>query len=535
MKKTIAFITLGEFDNLGVGYMAAILKENGFRVKILDVRSSKRHIINKILTSKPLVIGFSIVYHGCFKRFTGLITYIRSHCGDIHFTAGGHYATLSTDELFREVPELDSIVRFEGEYPMLELAKCLESGSDWKSVAGIAYRGEDRIIKNAPGQLEKDLDKFPYPLRSSLRKFVFEMPCATLIAGRGCLYNCTFCNTRSFYNEAGGPVKRIRKPEMVAQEISYLNKISKCFIFLFVDDDFPVNPHNRIDWVDNFCLELYKHQLSDKIMWKICCRPDEVTESKFRLMKKHGLFSVFLGIEDGNDDGLKRLNKKITVQKIIEGIAILKKLKLNLDYGFMLFQPSTTFRSLNENFDFLINLFGDGYSPVTYLKLLPFYKTRVREQLLEEGRLKEADGMLDYDFIEPGMNEYYSFVMSCFRVWLRKPGSVHGLATLGNNYFLVFSKYFGSNAKAVRLKYMLKKIISSSNVFIINEMKQIANVYESECYLSDPDVLNKHEKLIIEMESFYTREIYKVIDRLYNLAFRSLFFMMSNEKNSNRI
>jgi radical SAM superfamily enzyme YgiQ (UPF0313 family) len=532
MKNTIAFVTLGEFDNLGVGYMAAVLKENGFRVKIFDVRDSKKQIINKIHACKPLIIGFSIVYHGNFKRFTGLITYIRSNCSDIHFTAGGHYATLNTDELLTKVPELDSIVRFEGEYSMLELAQCLESGSDWKYVAGIAYRGTDRIIRNAPKPLEKDLDKFPYPLRSSLRKFVFEMPCATLIAGRGCLYNCTFCNTRSFYNEAGGPVKRIRKPEKVAQEISYLNKNSKCFIFLFVDDDFPINPYNQTDWIDNFCLELCKYELNDKIIWKICCRPDEVIESKFRLMKKHGLFSVFLGIEDGNDDGLKRLNKQISVQKIIESIRILKKLKLNLDYGFMLFQPSTTFRSLNENLNFLLNLFGDGYSPVTYLKLLPFYKTKIREQLLNEGRLKDAEGMLDYDFIEPGMNEYYNFVTSCFRAWLRKPGSVHGLATLGNNYFSVFSKYFRKNTKAIRLKYDLKKIVSASNLFIINEMKQIANIYESGCYMSGPDVLNKHEKLIVEKESFYTRKIYGVIDRLYTLAFRSLFFMMSSEKST---
>lgn len=534
-RDVVAFITLQDYDNLGVGYMASVLLENGFRTKIIDLRCNNREILRKISSFRPIIIGFSVVYHAFFQRFAELIIYLRTHCDYAHFTAGGHYATLNTEELFLLIPGLDSIVQYEGEYTILDLAKRIKSDSEWKSVHGIAYRQNGEIVKNPPRPLEKDIDKFPFPYRSPLKKFAFEMPCATLLAGRGCLYNCTFCNTRVFYREAGGPLKRIRKPYKVVEEIQFLNKTRKCYIFLFADDDFPVNPHNHPGWVRAFCNELSNQNLSDMIMWKICCRPDEVDEEKFRLMKKHGLFSVFLGIEDGNDKGLERLNKQVKVQTVSYSIRVLKKLKLCIDYGFMLFQPSTTFRSLRDNLDFLSTAFGDGYSPVTFLKLLPFYKTKVETELQSEGRLKKIGADSDYDFIETNMNSYYRFVTDCFREWLRYPDSVHNLSNLARNYYYVFSRYFGHNAKAQKIKYELTKVIASGNLFLISEMQELSIIFESGSYLNESGELEKHRSLIHEKESFYRRKVYGIIDRLYSLAFRSLLPIVTSDNRYNKI
>ena len=118
----------------------------------------------------------------------------------------------------------------------------------------------------------------------------------------------------------------------------------------------------------------------------------------FEMMKSNGLFLVFIGIEDGTDSGLKRLNKHMSVSRSLAGINTLKKLEIGFDFGFMLFQPSTTFRSLNENLDFLEKICGDGYTPLTFIKLMPFYETRIEKELFAEGRLKSEPGNLDYDF-----------------------------------------------------------------------------------------------------------------------------------------
>ena len=94
--------------------------------------------------------------------------------------------------------------------------------------------------------------------------------------------------------------------------MEYLFYKKGCSVFIFEDDDFPVVNWEKSDWIERFCRELERKGLNEKIIWKINCRPDEIEEEKFSLMKRIGLFLVFLGIEDGTDTGLKRLNKHMT-------------------------------------------------------------------------------------------------------------------------------------------------------------------------------------------------------------------------------
>ncbi len=98
-------------------------------------------------------------------------------------------------------------------------------------------------------------------------------------------------------------------------------------------------------------------------------------------MKHHGLFSVFLGLEDGTDSGLLRMNKRLKVSDHLSAVHILKNLGIGLDFGFMLFQPATTFTSFRENLKFLGFICDDGYMPVTFLKMLPYMETKIKNEL----------------------------------------------------------------------------------------------------------------------------------------------------------
>ena len=379
-----------------------------------------------------------MIFHNYIERFAGLIDYLRTNGISCHITAGGHYATLQSEKLLNLIPGLDSIVRFEGEYPVVELAGCLTRGEDWKSVKNLAFRNGDGIIKNPALPLEKELDIFPFPLRNFFREYAFGRRFTAILAGRGCAYNCTFCNTREFYLQAGGPVKRIRKPEAVVSEMEYLYKKKTCSVFIFQDDDFPVKVAGKTVWIQRFCDELTRKNLTGKILWKINCRPDEIDEESFSMMKRHGLFLVFLGIEDGTDSGLKVLNKKMAIASTLNGIDILKGLEIGFDYGFMLFQPSTTFRSLLENIEFLKQLCSDGYTPATFLKLVPFYDTKVAADLEKEGRLKFSGYGMDYDFIEEQMAGCYDFISECFNDWIDNPEGFENISKWARNYFSVW-------------------------------------------------------------------------------------------------
>jgi anaerobic magnesium-protoporphyrin IX monomethyl ester cyclase len=484
-KPVVVFIVMREYDNLGIGYMAAILIEAGFETEIIDVSNKKEEILEKLKNLNPLIVGFSVIYQYHISQFTKLIRFLRQSGIKCHFTAGGHYATLKYDELLKLAPSLDSVVRFEGEYTIRELTRCISNGNNWKNVESLAYVYEGKIIANPLRPLEKDLDQFPFPKRTVLPEYAFGKKFATLLGGRGCVHSCSFCNLKEFYRPFPGFIKRIRKPEMVVNEMEYLFREKGCSVFLFQDDDFPVKSNNGSGWIDKFCSELKSRGLSDKIMWKINCRPDEVEEKSFAMMKNNGLFLVFIGIEDGTDSGLKELNKHMTAARCQKGIDTLKKLEIGFDFGFMLFQPNTNFRSLDENLNFLRELCGDGFSPVSYLKMMPYYATRIEKELLAESRIKGAPGFRDYDFIDDSMNHYFDFITCCFLEWFRNTDGVANISKWARNYVSVCSYYFELSPALLIMSRELNKIISESNLYFLDSMKELAKIFESGKYKNE--------------------------------------------------
>jgi anaerobic magnesium-protoporphyrin IX monomethyl ester cyclase len=516
-KDMVVFVTITDYDNLGIGYMSAVLEKSGYNTKIIDFRRKRSDLLKSLKKTDPLIIGFSIIFLNHIDQFTDLIKYLRYNGIVCHFTAGGHYASLRHEELFQIIPQLDSIIRFEGEYPMLELVKCISNNLEWKRIPGLAFKEDDKIITNPVWPPENDLDKFPYPTRSSLKEYAFGKKFTVILAGRGCTHNCSFCNTRIFYHQARGPVKRIRKPESVAGEMNFLFKEKGCSVFIFHDDDFPVKSSGSQNWVMKFCNELERTGLSKKIMWKINCRTDDIEEQSFSLMKKNGLFLVFLGLEDGTNKGLKRLNKQLDVNDNIRGLNILKKLNIGFDYGFMLFQPSTTFITLNENLDFLRLVCGDGYTPVTFLRLIPLYETQAEKELRDAGRLIRTNGTEDYKFSEEAMNMYYSYAMSCISEWQNSPDGLEITAKWARNYCLVYQHYYDVDPEGIKICNRIKKIISDSNIFLLDFMKDLAEVFESGSdKYSEQMLIDFNEKIEVN-HNYFRKEIINTMAELVTL------------------
>jgi anaerobic magnesium-protoporphyrin IX monomethyl ester cyclase len=518
-KKKVVFIALKDYDNLGIGYMSAVLKGAGFISETINLRDDKKDILETLKRLKPELVGFSVIYQYNIHRFIDIIRYLRKEGIRCHFTAGGHYASLKYKELFKFIPSLDSIVRFEGEYTLLELAKCIYTGTDWRQISGIAYKTGRKITANPLRPYEMDLDKFPYPVRPTLNEYVFKRKYTTLIAGRGCIYNCSFCNEKEYYRQSSGPAKRLRKPEMVVAEMEYLYRKKGCRVFLFEDDDFPVYAYNGSEWIIRFCDSLRQKKLDNKITWKINCRPDEIDEDNFTMMKNHGLFMVFVGIDDGTDSGLNMLNKKITVAKIIRGLKILKKLGLGFDFGFMLFHPWTDFRSLKVNIGFLRELFGDGYTPVTYNKLVPYYETRIESILMKEGRIKGVPGQLNYDFPDESMNSYYDFITNCFMEWLRSPEGLSNFTKWARNFYHIYPFFFDRCPTFDAMRSDFTSIVAESNLFLLDTITEIAVPFETGQFKKDKNgSLSEYKEHIHEKHSYYLGKVNDAIDNLFTFV-----------------
>jgi anaerobic magnesium-protoporphyrin IX monomethyl ester cyclase len=239
-RQPVVLIAFEEQDNLGVGYVASVLLQDGFTVKILDFRLGVEAIVAALAPLDPLAVGFSLIFQFHIDSFRELMTALRRAGVTCHFTAGGHYPSLRPAELLDFIPELDSIVLFDGELTCRALMTALATGEEWCDIPGLAYRDGEQTLITPLRPLERELDKFPPPVRQPLREYAFGKKYATLLAGRGCINHCAFCSIREFYTKSGGPIKRVRRPEMVVREMQLLHEQLGCSIFMFQDDDFPV-------------------------------------------------------------------------------------------------------------------------------------------------------------------------------------------------------------------------------------------------------------------------------------------------------
>jgi radical SAM superfamily enzyme YgiQ (UPF0313 family) len=519
-KRPVVLIAFEEYDNLGTGYLASVLSDGGFETLVIDVRNDKKEILLNLLDANPSIVGFSIIFQFYIYAFADLISYLRKGGVSCHFTSGGQYASLRYKELFEIVPELDSIVRFEGEYTLLELVRCINSGTDWRLIKNIAYKVNNNPLITPLRPIEMDLDNFPYPMRSPMKEYAYGKMFCTLLAGRGCIYNCIYCNTRKFFESQQGPIKRLRSPELVVEEIDQLYHKKNCSVFLFQDDDFPVITKHKNDWIKRFCNEIDRKELTGKIMWKINCRPDEISYDSFALMKDKGLFLVFIGIEDGTNAGLTLLNKHMTVEQSLRGINILKKLGLGFDFGFMLFQPQSTFSTIQENLNFLSQICSDGYSPVNFFKMLPFFETELERKLKIEERLTGKPGFLDYTFLDEYLNHYYDFFEDSFMAWLRSPEGLLNISRWARNFVLVYSFFFKPTSEIKILSGKIVDTISNSNNSLLNIMKELADQFGSGYYSNGnhADELKKYKQKISRQHAYLKRKINNCLDQLLNVS-----------------
>lgn len=421
----VALIGYQDQGNLGMGYLASVLQEHGRQVEMIDVRDSEQSIAERLLADQPLVVGFSLIFQFFLPQFRRLAIHLREAGVTSHFTIGGHYPSLCHGDVLTHFPEIDSVVRYEGELTLVDLVGRIAVGDDWRDTPGVAYRDGDELAETEQRALIADLDSLPFPYRPYEPERIVGFPTLSLLASRGCARRCSFCSIHTFYRTAPGKVVRVRKPAKIIEEMLELHHGCGVRIFLFQDDDFPLWGRAGRRWVDELVDRMHDSGLSERTVWKISCRAEYVEPELFQKLKDAGLFLVYMGIESGVEQGLEVLHKQMTVEQNLAAVQVLKDLGLCFSYGFMLLDPSSTFESVRQNVAFLREIVGDGYVAATFCRMLPYGGTPIRDRLEQEGRLRGDLTHPDYDFLDLRLNEYYSLLKEAARPWIHDRGLSH--------------------------------------------------------------------------------------------------------------
>jgi|GEM_PF-413786 len=393
------------FEHLGLGYLAAYLRREGFEVVIKDAYLSGQtpeEFYPELERENPEIIGFSAT-HGFITSAVSLVNRLRTGGFKGHINLGGYLPTFLSRQLLEDFPQLDSIIRGEGELSFAALARVITAGGYLSRVPGLAYRQGREILINPSGCLVNPLDTLPFPARDTLPLLRENQDYASVLTSRGCYGKCNFCSIRSFYGESSGPKWRGRSAENVGAEIAALAEGHGLSKFTFPDDNF-IGPGRR-GKARAFDLAKSLLQKGPKVSFSVLCRAGDVEAPLFAFLKAAGLKTVFVGFESGVNRALNSFGKMTDFSDNLRAASVIKQLGLKCYPGFIMFDPYTTLDEVRQNLEFVKKLEGDGdliEIDDLFNSLQPFIGTQIHRQLEQEGRLyKKPSDLLAYDVL-PG-------------------------------------------------------------------------------------------------------------------------------------
>ena len=108
------------------------------------------------------------------------------------------------------------------------------------------------------------------------------------------------------------------------------------------------------------------------------------------------------------------MSKRLKPEAHLRAGRILKSFGLSFDFGFMLVDPYSTFRSIRQNVDFLEEFIGDGWTVAPFCRMLPYAGTPIKRRLESEGRLLGTSFDPDYKFLDPKLDLFYDWMVNTF-------------------------------------------------------------------------------------------------------------------------
>ena len=411
--------TLAGAESMGLGYLASVLREHNFNVKIINAEQmsiSNYDIIDIILNENPKIVGFSPVAVN-MQEVINVAKVIKERNSSIHITMGGHHVSFVCSEILEEEECIDTIILGEGEYTLLNLANyVINNIGNMLEIDGLCYRKGTKVIIGKH-QIIEDIDKLPMPSRDTLNEIILmqQRKEARIITSRGCIGNCSFCTTPKFYNRTW----RGRNYIKVLDEISYLVSTYKIEYLWITDDSFIVNTFESQKRAEMICNEIINRKLNVK--FRILCRADSFNSSYrlIPLLKKAGLDSIFIGFESGDDEILKGYNKGITTKENKKIIEELVENEIKIQIGFIMFSPYSTLESLRNNILFLREIQElYRFFPLTRtLDIFPgtsIYLKLLEDKLIIKDFSYKSNRKYDYSYKNPNIERIFNIIDICY-------------------------------------------------------------------------------------------------------------------------
>jgi radical SAM superfamily enzyme YgiQ (UPF0313 family) len=343
-------------EPLGIESIAGTLSNNIKHIQI-DFRWGQIESLEVYnIKNQYNIIGISAKL-GTFEQLITILNILERERNDNKVVIGGPLATFGYIELINLFNDIICI-RGEGESSFLNICQKLIIVKDTKqidflSIPNIAIK-KNGTIQSTPRSII-DLNTINHPFRYYLHETIQQKGIVRIESSRGCSWSkCAFCSVCEHY---GSKKWRPFPIDFIIKELEILSTAG-CLSPYFTDEDFFGGDYLRSEKLANEIIEAKKRKkINPNMSFFFSSRINDLLHPQgtnlLKLWKKAGLRELFIGLESGVQKQLKRYGKSATPSTNSKVIKKIKSLDIQLDIGYILFEPEMSFNELIENIDYI--------------------------------------------------------------------------------------------------------------------------------------------------------------------------------------
>ncbi len=400
---------MGEYlpPPLGILQLAAYLKDKvkDVEIEVVDCQAENlgwAGLENHIESFDPDIVASSgLATCNTYTVVQTLATAKKVKPNVLTVTGGQHFTALAQESL-EMYPEIDVIVREEGERSLVELVRTFREKKPLSQIRGISFKHNGEIRHNGSRALIENLDDLPFPgyqfVDRNMRKYHFTMMAgretgyAIIEGSRGCPHRCKFCSQWRHWLGKW----RVKSAKRIVDEMQFCyEKFGSKFIWL-TDDNFGLG--QRAEEISN---EIVQRGLSDELMWFVQARCDDIVKHKDVLpkLRKSGNYWMLIGVESHNKATLKAFNKEYNPEDADEAVKLLKENDIFAQTMFIIGEHRDSAESIANLRKYVNSLDPDL---AIFMILTPFPGTETFENAKRKGWIEDFN-WANYDMVHAVM------------------------------------------------------------------------------------------------------------------------------------